>query len=408
MNDLHTELPPFAITEAALHKATAALARELISPSETAPDWNEFEWRVASSVSAMQGVSAILAGSLKWRGPQYWESFLASQVHHSRLRHERIGKILTTLECEMHAADIAFVPLKGSALRDLQIHAPGVRPMGDIDLLVRPQDVGKSVEVLRKIGYVAKFSMQRHLVLAPADMSIPEGLGEHCDAPYKIELHTAIAEALPITMVDITDRIWAQNRRAGTNRYATLEALMCHLLLHAAGNMRANALRLMQLIDIAILARRFGPANWRALIDTSQRGGAWWMYPPLALTAQYLPGEIPPEALRMARDICPLLLRRAAARHTLETVSWSNLRIAALPGYEWSRSPLELLRFARSRLVPQQQKFAELADGVRHQPDLLRIPWYQQSHARRILRWLTSRPPRVQTMTTLLAGQRQR
>jgi hypothetical protein len=86
-------------------------------------------------------------------------------------------------------------------------------------------------------------------------------------------------------------------------------------------------------------------------------------------------------------------------------VSWSNLRIAALPGYEWSRTPLEFLRFARSRVMPKRQAFNELADTVTQQPDLLCIPWYQQSHITRILRWVTSRPPRVQTMMTLLAGQ---
>jgi hypothetical protein len=405
MSNLHPDLPPFAVVEAALHKTTEFFAREFIAPSEAAPDWNEFEWGVASSVSAMQGISALLAGRLKWLGPLTWQSFLAEQAHHTRLRDNRVGELLATLEREMRAAGIAVVALKGSALRDLQVHAPGVRPMSDIDLLVRPQAVDESVEVLRKIGYVAKFSMQRHLVLAPPDMRIPQCLGEHCDAPYKIELHTAIAEALPITKVDITDRILAQPQRAGVNRYASEQALMCHLLLHAAGNMRANALRLMQLIDIAMLARRFGPADWLALLDPSQRARAWWMYPPLAMTARYLPGEIPPDALNMAYGICPPLLRRMAARHTLETVSWSNLRIAALPGYEWSRDALELMRFARSRILPLPQSTKELADGVNHQPDLLRIPWYQQSHAKRIVRWLVSRPPRVQTMMTLLAGQ---
>jgi len=400
----HPDLPPFATIETALHKTTAYLARELIAPSEVAPDWNEFEWGVARSVCAMQGISALLAGRLKWPGPPTWQSFLADQAHHTRVRDDRFAELLATLDGMMRAAGIPIVPLKGSALRELQVHAPGVRPMSDIDLLVSPQDVGETVKVLRKIGYVAKFSVQRHLVLAPSDMRIPQCLGEHGDAPYKIELHTAIAEALPFTKVDITDRIRAQNQRAGINRYASEHALMCHLLLHAAGNMRANALRLMQLIDIAMLARRFGPADWLALLDVSQTH-AWWMYPPLAMTARYLPGEIPPAALTMAYDICPRPLRSKAPRHTLETVSWSNLRIAALPGYEWSRNPLELMRFARSRILPQSQSTKELADGINHQPDLLRIPWYQQSHAKRIVRWLVSRPPRVQTMATLLAGQ---
>jgi hypothetical protein len=80
-------------------------------------------------------------------------------------------------------------------------------------------------------------------------------------------------------------------------------------------------------------------------------------------------------------------------------------RHPALPGYEWSRTPLELARYARSRLLPKRQALAELTDAIPHQPALGQVPWYNQSHVTRILRWVTSRPPRVQTIATVLAGQ---
>jgi hypothetical protein len=86
-------------------------------------------------------------------------------------------------------------------------------------------------------------------------------------------------------------------------------------------------------------------------------------------------------------------------------VSWTNLSIPALPGYEWSRTPLELVRYARSRLLPKRQALAEIADAIINQPALQRVPWYNQSHLTRILRWVTSRPPRVHTIATVLAGQ---
>jgi len=40
------------------------------------------------------------------------------------------------------------------------------------------------------------------------------------------------------------------------------------------------------------------------------------------------------------------------------------------------------------------------------QPHLRRVPWYQLSHGRRIVRWLVSRPPRVQTITSVAAALR--
>jgi hypothetical protein len=46
----------------------------------------------------------------------------------------------------------------------------------------------------------------------------------------------------------------------------------------------------------------------------------------------------------------------------------------------------------------------ELKLGLKTQsPDFV-VPWYRISHARRIWRWLVSRPPRVQTMASLTAA----
>jgi len=125
----------------------------------------------------------------------------------------------------------------------------------------------------------------------------------------------------------------------------------------------------------------------------------------LQMVARFFPDAIPADALAAARAACPPLLRHRSARHDLSEVSWSNLSIRALPGYEWSRTPLELLRYARSRVLPKRQALAEIADAVASTPPLQRVPWYGQSHVTRIFRWVTSHPPRVQTIATVLAGQ---
>jgi hypothetical protein len=176
------------------------------------------------------------------------------------------------------------------------------------------------------------------------------------------------------------------------------------LLLHTAGGMRANAMRFMQVIDLACLAPRLTRQEWSEL--TAEGEHAWWMYPVLRMVTRYFPDVIPADVLAATCAACPTLLRRA--RHELTDVSWSNLSIPALPGYEWSRSPLELLRYARSRLVPKRQALAEITAAVTNQPALRRVPWYNQSHVTRILRWIISRPPRVQTIATVLAGQTRR
>ena len=59
----------------------------------------------------------------------------------------------------------------------------------------------------------------------------------------------------------------------------------------------------------------------------------------LRWSLRYFPDTIPACAGRDALA-CPALLPHAA-RHDLSEVSWTNLSIRALPGYEWSRTPLE-------------------------------------------------------------------
>jgi hypothetical protein len=102
--------------------------------------------------------------------------------------------------------------------------------------------------------------------------------------------------------------------------------------------------------------------------------------------------------------MCPRLLRVAAKRQSLTSVSWSNLHIHAFPGIAWSRTPVDALRFVRSRILPSRQSLAELDVARQAQPQLNQVPWYGLTHGRRIARWVFSQPPRVQTMVSVRAA----
>jgi hypothetical protein len=403
MSNIHPELPPFATVQSALVSCTNHFVREIGAPGDTAPDWNEFEWGIARSVCVMHGLAGMLAGQMRWRGPDSWEKFLAEQLRHMGLREARAREILARLHEATRAHGVAVVPLKGSALLALGVHGKGVRPMSDIDLLVAPENAASATGALESVGYRPCFATRRHTVFVPVDQPLPGLFGEHVDNPFRIELHLAIAEPLPISPVDITARVWPRDAQPGANTYASTDALFCHLMLHATGGMRTNTLRFMQLIDLARLAPRLTPDEWSRLTANGEH--AWWMYPALRMVAHYFPGVIPADALAATRHVCPAFLLRRCVRHDLARVSWTNLGIAALPGYEWSRTPLELLRYARSRVLPERRALTEIADAITHHSELRRVPWYNQSHVTRIIRWVTSHPPRVQTVATVLSGQ---
>jgi len=403
--NLRQSMPPFAVIEAALRRTTEHLARELHAPGTVAPEWNELEWSVARAVSSMQGITVLLANRLRWRGPDSWQKFLLAQRALATMRDAHIEALLVRIDASMNAGGVACIGLKGAALRKLGLYRCGERPMGDIDLLALPRDAERVAQIMRGLDYALAFEVRRHTVYAPSASVATVHPGEHPDNALKIEVHAKVAEALPVEQVGIS-AAWLDGRTPpGIAPYPTVAELMRHLLLHAAGNMRAHALRQIQLHDIALLAAQLTVADWQRLLNTPETlGSAWWMLPALALTEQYYPGTFAPSLLAEFDARCPPLLRHRAVRTTLTHVSWSNLRIAAFPGIHWSRSPREALRFARTRIFPNRVALAELSIGTATQPALEQVGWYGISHFRRILRWTFARAPRAQTVMSLQAA----
>jgi Uncharacterised nucleotidyltransferase len=401
------QLPPLSQVATALRKTTEVLAQELAAPADEAPHWTEFEWHIARAVSAMQGVSSLLHGRLRWEGPDGWRRFLAAQRDHSVARHGQIKSLLNAIDSRARRDGLPLVALKGAALHASALYAAGERPMGDIDLLVRKDDTAAIAGVLEACGYAAGFDTHRHRVYQSRlkKSAISGRLGEHADNPINIEVHTRIAEQLPITGADITQFLFPGAAHAGTNAYPSAAALMLHLLLHAAGNMRARALRLIQLHDIALLAQRLDSHDWEELLAMRIDNRApWWALAPLIMTARYFPSAIPSELFASLAKDCPAWLRNRARRQQLADVSWSNIRIEAFPGLEWSRTPREALQFVSSRIWPSREARSELAEGAAQIPGAVAIPWYGISHGARIVRWVFSRPPRVQTLLSVRAA----
>jgi len=392
--------PPLRVVAAALRKTTEHLAAEIRTPGVHAPPWSELEWTIARAAAAMQGISALLAGRLRWRGPGRWSDFLQEQRDQTLARERLADQILARIDASTRARGIGVVVLKGAALRRRSLYADGERPMGDIDLLTHPRDGHAVACALATLEYRESADCERHKVYITGALGTPAGIGESIDNSFPIEVHPAIFEPLPVTQVDITARILPAVLARGLNDYPSPAALMSHLLLHAAGNMRANALRFIQLQDLALLGRSLGAADWHELCGPAP----WWALPPLLLAERYLGDFVPRDRRRALESACPWWLRSVVHRRTLTDLSWSNLRIAALPGVEWSRTPLEALRYARSRIRPSHAALDKLRDALVLQPHLERIPWYGLPHSARILRWLFTRPPRVQSWYSVLGA----
>jgi hypothetical protein len=397
-------LPSLRVLERIMRETTEQLALECACPSGQAPAWSELHWCIAQAVAAIQGVSPLLSRRLRWQGPRAWREFLDEQWRHTFDRHQGIGALMARIDAAARNAGLCLLALKGAALHDLAIYAPGERPMADLDLLVTEADLAASVALLETLGYRQSYRTRRERTFEPQGRSDTAHFGEHAGNALKIELHTQIAERLPVREASITERLLPESSTPGLHSYRSNAALMTHLLLHAAGNIRTRALRLIQLNDIAALSARLSLEEWGRILDGGGADQAWWAYPPLALSAHYFPGAISEQVLRRARAACPRLLRVLCERQRLSDVSLSYLWIQFCPGIEWCQSLSEALEFVHHRVFPSRETRAEIRRCEATQLWALNTAWSRSSRPRRVAQWLISRCPRDVTLTPIRAA----
>jgi hypothetical protein len=384
---------------------TERLARELANPTHNAPDWSEFEWTMARAVAAMHGVSPLLSRSLRWQGPVGWTRFLDQQRTHTAARHTRVQEVLNSIGQKAGEAGVTVTPLKGAALHELGLYAPGDRPMADIDLLVQPADVQRMSALLASSGFRQSGETWKERIFTAIDERAPAEFGEHSNNSVKIELHERICEKLPLRMTDASEFIFPRQPHPGLNAYPSNGSLMRHLLLHAAGSMAFQGLRILQLHDIALLSARMSEPDWNEVAASGSRGArVWWAFPPLELMSRYYPSRVPARVLSALHDDCSHFLRALATRKSMVDVSYSYLWVKAFPGIEWSQTIGELLAYAASRVRPNARHMAQRQHVATTQTWAAQGEWSRMSQGRRILRWLTSRQTRPVTMHAISAA----
>lgn len=403
--------PSLKALQLALHKTTEVLASELERPTAIAPEWSRTEWAVARAVASIHGVSPLLASALRWRGPADWAQFLAQQKAHTAMRFCRIQQLLQLIDGGARREGIALVALKGAALHVNGLYAAGERPMADVDLLVREAESKRAAQLLMDLGFHLILRDQRSTTFQEATAAAPAALGEHCANSIQIDLHHRIGEPLPLRAVDISKIVFPVQPHPGLNTYASKAALQIHLLLHAAGALSVRALRLLQLHDIARLARSMTDAEWEQAFHEAERAvdagerSLWWAFPPLKLTTRYC-GGVPDRVLARTASHCHWLLKRVYKHKTLSSASLSYLWVSAFPGIEWARSPGEMLQYAATRIVPSAETVQLRTTLAGVQPRVSGGSWADLSQSRRVLRWVMSRQARHETLQPVSAALR--
>jgi hypothetical protein len=204
------------------------------------------------------------------------------------------GELLHLLGA-LNRAGVPVIPLKGSFLAHELYGDLALRPMSDVDLLVRPEDVTRSDAVLRAAGCIRAAEQG-------ADYHTSYVTRGGDDAGVVVEIHHHLAES-HTARLDIR-AVWAAASRIrweGREIWTmALPDLFLSLCLHAAKDGLASV---RSLLDIVLVAERFHDTlPWAALVRTVQAARIRIpVHTTLVEARGLLEAPVPPEFLRAIR-----------------------------------------------------------------------------------------------------------
>jgi hypothetical protein len=193
-------------------------------------------------------------------------------------------------------ANVAAVALKGIYLAKAVYAEPALRPMADIDLLVRVDDLEQAQSLLFAQGYARPDSERPVGDYVGSSIHLPgfERAGGH-----RIEVHMAIESPDAPFAIDL-DGIWRRVRPWSVEGRALLalsaEDLLLHLCLHGMYHHRFR-IGLIALTDIDQVIRRETP-DWKVLAHRARTWGAQTpVFLGLMLASRLIGAPVPAEVL---------------------------------------------------------------------------------------------------------------
>lgn len=284
------------------HSTVEVLLRLLDAPEPPAGAALKWEqWEAVERAALRHGLAPLLYQRLRARvGPAAPPPAVMARlqdVHlHSTLRSVAVRAALGEALDALRRADVGVMVLKGAALADEVYGDASLRPMRDVDLLVRRADLGRTRGIMESLGYASPpepdAREHHHLPAFVKPGAIP------------IEVHWSLVR--PGLAVEASDDAWASARStrvAGVEALTLVpDALLHHLCVHVAHGHRFWV-PLLHLHDLAAVARRHPDLDWDRLEATARAyGSARFVYAALVLACRSFPAQFPPVArARIAR-----------------------------------------------------------------------------------------------------------
>ncbi|MCA9977893.1 MAG: nucleotidyltransferase family protein [Anaerolineales bacterium] len=254
--------------------------------------WDTADWQTMQLAILMQGVGPYLHVTLPETAvypqlPPFLQTWLAEQYDMNRQRLQRMRAELAEIVQQTRQAGIPLMPLKGSILAWQYYPQPWLRPMADLDILIRPADRQGMIAILQRLGYCFdpgdSNEHAQHMVFKNPGAAVVSLSGEHPDNPRPVEVHWALRKGAwgDISSCDFTEQMWATATETAEGTWQpTVTVLAEYVAFHASYHLLFRSGRLIHLLDLALLSGELRPFT-----PTYPN----WMYPALQLTARALP-----------------------------------------------------------------------------------------------------------------------
>lgn len=256
-------------------------------------------WEVLLRTAELQGIAPLLHANLARRCPEpIPASFTSRLQQHCR----RILRTNLTLVAELrnllpHFEDrrIPALPFKGPMLAASAYGSLGLRPFGDLDILVRGRDVDAARRLLLDLGFVLDYHApgeEYHFVDRQREITV--------------DLHERIASSC-FPEPAAFDVLWSRSREValsggGVRGLSSEDTAFC-LCVHLAKDCCTWKERLSQVCDLAELMAAEPELPWDRVLDHARaRGGERIVLLGLWLSRELLGAAIPPIARARCQD----------------------------------------------------------------------------------------------------------
>lgn len=295
----------------------------------------------------------------------------------------------------LNARGIDVILLKGAHFATLVYPDPSHRPMADLDLLVRRENMEAAADALMSIGY--EFEMEQ--TIAEAIVESRHIAPFQKDGAFPIELHCALTDTSVAVRIDI-DGLWQRSREIDAfgerARVLSTEDALLYICVHAGIVHKFGEKGIRPLLDInAILERE--TIDWNVMMSRAREWRAQpSVYLMLEMARRYGGAQIPEHVLASLK---PRRVSRAvieAARSQLFESPGLHLPVHPDPLALVVKKPRAVLDYLKSR--GRVKKFVSRYGGfawrslLRRNRDVLSI--VARRTARHVLldSWLTKTP----------------